>query len=1090
MKIPIIIFQISILFIISLNCYAQEKPELVIPTGHSLNASGATFSKNSEYLISFGTNELKIWDVFKGIEIRTITCPNVDGALISPDNKFILTHSSINGEINIWNFTNGMLIRKFDVEVPSNALFFNNDSHCFFSAETNGEIKKWDINTGKITIELDLKNSFNNINAFAVEYVTKNKNFIYYRGLGGKENEAVLYALDVKSQKFFGCNLVVKHNTSKLRFSENGRFVIKGFEFDIDNFNINDKKDISIYNNTNCKKVLSISDIGIFDEYLFSQDDKKCIVIRVNQNWKDVSIELLNIEESKRIRVDTVNLKYGIIASSLSEDDKYLCLCGGNGDIVIWDLVNNSVFKTLGSLLEPQCAFYSNNTSNIIIGNKVIDVPTGIDKFGDESKNIKIYPSNNEKLALASMDSIGLCIINILDKSVYCNLEDSNSESEEITAELLNNSYGIDSIKNIASIIFFNFFDKTLFINNYDLQTGKKLNKINLGISMGQISPNGEFALTTSLDGSINIWDLKSSNLQNELQLNSNKTVISGIFLNNTKGVAIYSISSGKSIIDICDFETGEILKNYNVENCRRLISITYDDKYVICETNNNQIVFYDLDKGIICKTIENSNIYATNVSVSKDYKYILVSSSFGRFIVYDFNSSKELFTFYLLKNGDWVLKAPDGRFDGTLGGLKQLYYVQGLNVLTFDSFYEKLYYPKLWASTINADDTNVFNSEIDFSKSLKLPPLVNIINPKVEDRGVIFNQNYMSESQTIEISVEVTDQGGGIDEILLYHNGKLVETTNRGFKLVEENEEKSLKTFTVNLANGDNRIKVTAFNLQRIEAIPAEIVVNYTIAEEIKPNLYLLVIGINEYKNTKYNLNYAIEDAVGFKRQIEIGAKELFNSIVTISLSNAEATKDRIMEEINKIKAIAQQQDMFVFYYAGHGAMSVEDKSVFYLIPTDVTQMFSAPVLEEKAISASELKEISTEIKAQKQIFILDACQSGGIEDVLAVRGAAEEKAIAQLARSTGTYWLAASTTEQFAGEFAQLGHGIFTYCILQAFNGAADGQGDNKITVQELSAYLNDQVPIISKQYKGSEQYPVTYGFGQDFPIILIKK
>jgi uncharacterized caspase-like protein len=106
-----------------------------------------------------------------------------------------------------------------------------------------------------------------------------------------------------------------------------------------------------------------------------------------------------------------------------------------------------------------------------------------------------------------------------------------------------------------------------------------------------------------------------------------------------------------------------------------------------------------------------------------------------------------------------------------------------------------------------------------------------------------------------------------------------------------------------------------------------------------------------------------------------------------------------------------------------------------------------------------------------------------------MAARGAVEEKAINQLARSTGTFWLTASGSEQFAGEFAQLKHGLFTYCLLEGLSGKADGQNDKKITVQELSAYLNDQVPILSKQYKGSEQYPNTYVYGQDFPIIIVK-
>ena len=83
-----------------------------------------------------------------------------------------------------------------------------------------------------------------------------------------------------------------------------------------------------------------------------------------------------------------------------------------------------------------------------------------------------------------------------------------------------------------------------------------------------------------------------------------------------------------------------------------------------------------------------------------------------------------------------------------------------------------------------------------------------------------------------------------------------------------------------------------------------------------------------------------------------------------------------------------------------------------------------------------------------------------------LAMCGAAEEKAIAQLARSTGTFWLVASNSDQFATEFKQLGHGLFTYTILEALKGKADGGSkDKKITVKEISAYLNDVVPQLSQ-------------------------
>jgi uncharacterized caspase-like protein len=132
-------------------------------------------------------------------------------------------------------------------------------------------------------------------------------------------------------------------------------------------------------------------------------------------------------------------------------------------------------------------------------------------------------------------------------------------------------------------------------------------------------------------------------------------------------------------------------------------------------------------------------------------------------------------------------------------------------------------------------------------------------------------------------------------------------------------------------------------------------------------------------------------------------------------------------------------------------------------------------------------MQAFATGIKAQKQLFILDACHSAGA--INQMRGAVEEKAIAQLARSTGTHWFTASASEQYASEFPQLHHGAFTYVLLEGLSGKADAGNDKKITVKELDTYLQEHVPEVTAKYKGSKQYPSSFGRGNDFPIIIIK-
>ena len=44
--------------------------------------------------------------------------------------------------------------------------------------------------------------------------------------------------------------------------------------------------------------------------------------------------------------------------------------------------------------------------------------------------------------------------------------------------------------------------------------------------------------------------------------------------------------------------------------------------------------------------------------------------------------------------------------------------------------------------------------------------------------------------------------------------------------------------------------------------------------------------------------------------------------------------------------------------------------------------------------------------------------------------------------------------------------------------------------ITVNGLKNYLSVKVPELMKKYSGSQQFPASYGFGNDFPVEVIRK
>jgi uncharacterized caspase-like protein len=92
-----------------------------------------------------------------------------------------------------------------------------------------------------------------------------------------------------------------------------------------------------------------------------------------------------------------------------------------------------------------------------------------------------------------------------------------------------------------------------------------------------------------------------------------------------------------------------------------------------------------------------------------------------------------------------------------------------------------------------------------------------------------------------------------------------------------------------------------------------------------------------------------------------------------------------------------------------------------------------------------------------------LDACQSAGAFETMMTADANQQKSIAMVARSTDTHWMAASGAQQFANEFSSLGHGVFTYVLLQSLKG--DAVSNKMVTANGLKLFLQLQVPALMK-------------------------
>jgi WD40 repeat protein len=463
--------------------------------------------------------------------------------------------------------------------------------------------------------------------------------------------------------------------------------------------------------------------------------------------------------------------------------------------------------------------------------------------------------------------------------------------------------------------------------------------------------------------------------------------------------------------------------------------------------------------------------------------------------------------TLFVTEDNEWVCWTPKGYFSCSSAGSQYFgwHVNRGINQLAdfyaAEQYFEILYRPKELGKSIlqgkRIEDLLRESGQRIFDLGKLHRPSVGFFDITVTTRSTDLLRydkgKFYTQARTIPLTVDIYDGGGGVKEVNIYQNDKLIvhddsiKTSGEGQKVT--------RTYAVEMMNEENEFRVKVINFQKIESKADQLTIQYTGNVIATSTLHVLAVGINKYQNSNYNLNYARPDAEAFVDKVADHGRNIFKSINTVPIYDENATKENIVKGFKSIIARAKPEDVFLFYYAGHGTLDEENKDAdgnapFYFVPTDVTKLYGDPeLLRSKGISGTELGDYLTQIKSRKQIVLTDACHSGGIiKTGIKVRAAAnDERAIVQLARSSGVVWIASSGSKQFATEFDQLKHGVFTYALLEALDGKADN-GDRKVTVNELKIFMEERVPELTKQYGGEAQYPIGYITGNDFPISVL--
>ena len=1070
---------------------AADKPEIFVQLGHVAEVTSIAFSPDEKYLVSGSMDKsVKIWEIATGREIRTFRLDQPVGKVtISPDGKSIAV-IEMGGFIRLWNMKDGKELQKFSIHISE-----------------------------KLEKDVTLTGSAQSV-AFTPDgkSLIVASNFFFHKGEKTNiKSKAVINLWDIKTGKLNKIIPAHAERISDMALSPKGKYVLLGCEEPDNTVRLLDMatgKEIRKFAG-HSKPVHSVA-VSPDGEYVASGAEDKTIVL-----W--------SIKTGKKIKTFTNNQRYKRFSIAFSPDGKKL-IVSGLSEMELWDVSTGNVVATLkGGGINPWSVIFSHAGRQVAFSYENAVAMWDISAVAHGA----VYHTSHSE---AKRYGYSIAEIRKFGGAVrWVDIAYFSSNAEKISSADVSTLYEFDRFagtfhgrKKISQI----YHDDRRFFEVEDPSEGGRIRIIdgkkngavirtgydytkdaNMPVFM-TFSPDGRYAVGTEHEGgrfTYKIIDIRNKREISTLEMPP-KFIWEGVFSPKGKYVAGWSRIYGDTpVFTLWDVSTGRKTRTFSghshliqsilfTADGNRILSgsmdrtlklwetatgkeirtfhghataiyaidISSDGRHIASGDFDGNIKLWEMDTGREIKTFPGHTNMVKSVLFSPDDKYLVSGSHDGTTRLWDISTGKEIAQFISFTDGEWIVITPEGYFNASPNGAKYLNVRVGNNVYSIDNFYEKFFNPVYVASVLQGKK---IEAVVDIRKGILTPPDVRIISPE---------PNTSFSKDTIDIAVSAKDTGGGIDEIRLYHNGKAIGEDTRAVKIVPKGNE-TIKAYTVALVDGLNTFRATAFSKDRTESNPYELLVKLT-APQKDVSMYVFAVGINKYKNPALNLNYAEPDAKGITNFFRQKGKGLFKNVEIKEIYNEQATKETIISKLKQLQN-TQPQDAVLIYLAGHGE-NINDK--WYFIPHELTYPEREDDVRTKGMSSDEFAGHIKNIKAQKILVLIDACKSGAV--LVAFRGFEDRKALSQLSRSTGVHIVAASTKDQFAAEVKDLGHGVFTYILLEGLKGKASVKGET-VTVRKLMGYIEEKLPEITKKYKQEAQYPVVDSKGMDFPLVLAK-
>ncbi|MEO5360644.1 MAG: caspase family protein [Nitrospirota bacterium] len=459
----------------------------------------------------------------------------------------------------------------------------------------------------------------------------------------------------------------------------------------------------------------------------------------------------------------------------------------------------------------------------------------------------------------------------------------------------------------------------------------------------------------------------------------------------------------------------------------------------------------------------------AWNVNVSQDGKLAVAAFGDGTIRWFRVSDGKELLAFFPHNDKKrWILWTPNGYYDASIGAedLIGWHINRGADkeadFFPISKFRNDYYRPDIISKILKTldEDEAIKQANKDAkittkpsSIETKLPPVITILSPR---SGAVFSVT------DVEVLYEVrVSPNAPVEEQIVFVNKSMQKTEK---SVVTQHPESTTYKTTVKIPKRESIISIMAKNKNE-ESVPSVIKVLWngeTDNTPLKPKLYILAVGINNYHTPLRRLKFASKDAEDFVSVMMKQEGKQYRGVERKLLIDSEATRRNIIEGLEWLQKETTPKDVAMVMLAGHG--SSEPTGKYYFLPIDVDSCN----IRSTAVSSTEIIETVVAIKGKK-IFFMDTCHSG---KVCGERKENNPTIFVNTLTSSGrdAVVFMASTKSSYGHS----GNGVFTKSVIEGIEGKAEIDKNGSVTTTTLDGYITKRVPELAREIKKT-QVPV---------------